>query len=160
MDVENWKSLGLPSSKELAKNQNLPLMPDLLNGCDTLESALSQIRTWLGVEIGGTVQIRTPIGIRTIDDKWLEHIVIKREATREKYVNLVIPTLNSPNEIWLSDYEEGKRERYLKYWRNGNKAMLVVVHIQNGDVLWNVIPMPIRSVDRQREGNLLWKKYQ
>ncbi len=81
-------------------------------------------------------------------------------TARERYAHLVLPTLQTPTEIWRSQYGDEDRERFLKFWRDGDKAMLVVISLQKGDVLWNVVPMPLRSVDRQREGVLLWKEYQ
>lgn len=124
-----------------------------------MDAALIQLCGILGVSDGVARDIKTPIGIRRIDSQWLEHIVEKREAARERYANVIIPTLEDPTEIWLSQHDTRERERFLKFWKDGDKAILAVISIQQGNVLWNAIPMPIRSVDNQRAGKLLWKKY-
>lgn len=158
--MTDWKSLGLPSAKELTRREGMPRMPALLPGADDADAALHQIRSTLGVAAGDSVEIQTPVGPRSIDDAWLPHVVEKREAARERYAHLIWPTLEAPTEVWRADYNGEQRERFMKFWRDGDKAMLAVVNLQKGGVFWNFIPMPLRSVDKQRVGALLWKKYQ
>lgn len=84
----------------------------------------------------------------------------KRQAARERYGLWIIPTLECPTEVWLSPHgEEENRKRFMKLFLEGGKDMLVVVSLTRNDLLWNAIPMPTRSMDNQREGELLWRSY-
>jgi SPP1 gp7 family putative phage head morphogenesis protein len=159
--VTDWKALGLPPAKALRVMEGVSgAPPALLEGADTVDGALDVLREALGVQAGGRRTITTPVGEVVIDDAWLRHIVEKREAARERYANWIVPALEQPTEVWLSPYGEGEnRKRFIKLFAEGGKDMLVVVSLSKNDVVWNAIPMPTRSMDNQRNGELLWSSY-
>ena len=162
MKARCWCDYGLPSAKDIAKRLDLPPMPTPLHAGNSVDAALDILKNALGMNVGEVLEIPTPIGVKRIEAKWLPHIVEKRNDARERYANLILPTLQNPTEIWESDYEfHGKwekREHFIKIWRAGSNAFFVVVNLEKGGTLWNGIPLRIRSVDRQREGKLLWRE--
>jgi hypothetical protein len=90
----------------------------------------------------------------------LPHIVEKRNAARERFSKWIIPTLENPNEVWFANHGgDDFRKRYIKLFSDSDKQLLVVISILNDSAIWNVIPMPIRSMDNQRNGELLLKNY-
>ena len=149
MKVRSWRDYGLQSAKDIAKCPDLPPMPTSLHAGNSVDAALDILKNALGMNVGEVLEIPTPI-------------VEKRNDARERYANLILPTLQNPTEIWESDYEfhgkYEKREHFIKIWKAGSNAFFVVVNLEKGGTLWNAIPLRIRSVDRQREGKLLWKE--
>jgi SPP1 gp7 family putative phage head morphogenesis protein len=158
--MTDWKELNLPSAKELHKTIELMQAPEVINIANNELEALDILRTELGVKAGEKRIITTPAGDVLIDDAWLPHIVEKRDAARERFSKWIIPTLENPTEIWLSDYGNDEiRKRYLKLFSASDKQLLVVISILNDSAIWNVVPMPVRSMDNQRNGELLLKNY-
>jgi hypothetical protein len=158
--MTDWQKLALPSAKELLKTIELMQAPKVINIANNEQEALDILRTELGVKVGEKRTVITPVGNVLIDDAWLPHIVEKRDSARERFSKWIIPTLEEPTEIWLSDYGNNEfRERYLKLFSVSDKQMLVVISILNNSAVWNVVPMPIRSMDNQRNGELLLKNY-
>ena len=158
--MTDWKELSLPSAKELLKSLELIQAPEVINIANNEQEALEILRAELGVKIGEKRTIITPVGNVLVDDEWLPHIVEKRDAARERFSKWIIPTLKEPTEVWLSDYGNNEfRKRYLKLFSASDKQMLVVISILNDSVIWNVVPMPVRSMDNQRNGELLLKNH-
>lgn len=158
--MTDWKELGLLSAKELHKAIELMPAPEVINIANNEQEALAILRAELGVKVGEKRTITTPTGDVLIDDAWLPHIVEKRDAARERFSKWIIPTLENPTEVWLSDYgNEEFRKRYLKLFSASDKQLLVVISILNDSAIWNVVPMPVRSMDNQRNGELLLKNY-
>lgn len=159
--MTDWKFLALPSAKQLSTRLLLSPAPEMLKGANNIDDALELLRASLNIKAGGGRTVQTPIDIVSIEDYLLRHIVEKRDAARERYAKWIIPTLENPTEIWLSRYENDElRQRYIKLFSDSDgKQTLVIVSIARGDALWNFIPMPTRSLDNQREGELLWKSY-
>ena len=89
---------------------------------------------------------------------YLEHIVAKWTAAQERYANFILPTLAEPNEVWLTEYSDGFRRRFIKFFR-GDKNMLVIVRENTEEsLLWNAIPAEARYIDKQRTGILFYNK--
>lgn len=161
-DYKTWSDMGMKSVKDLKLNTDLiSKAPKLLEGSKSSAEALTVLRKNLGVLDGERVNVDTPIGKAIIDDNLLAHIVEKRTSARERYAKWILPTLKEPTEVWLSKYGENEeRKRFIKLFSDGKQDMLVVVSLLNDNSIWNVIPMPTRSIDNQRNGKLLWKSYQ
>ncbi len=101
----------------------------------------------------------TPIGAIRIPRASLPHIVEKRADSRERYVRHAIDTLTGPFEIWSVAYTNGCfRWVFINVYEAKND-MIVVVDIQNGNVLWNFFHAPSRSVNKHRQGELIFKRY-
>lgn len=160
-DVEDRTDLALPSVKDLKKVITPETAtPTSVRG-NTLQEAVDLLRAAVGVIPGGQRTVATPLGDAVIDDQWLLHIVEKRHDARERYAHLIIPTLERPTEIWLSPYGDEWRRRYIKLFSGPKYDLLVVVKmLSDGGVVWNAIPMDVKSLDKQRQGKLLWKEYQ
>ena len=159
---KTWSDMGMKSVKDLKLNTALiSKAPKLLEGSKSSAEALTVLRKNLGVLNGERINVDTPIGKVIIDDTLLAHIVEKRTSARERYAKWILPTLKEPTEVWLSKYGENEeRKRFIKLFSDGKQDMLVVVSLLNDNSIWNVIPMPTRSIDNQRNGKLLWKSYQ
>lgn len=158
----DWRKLNLPSAKELHNLHGVAeSSPQLGKTAHSVDVALSVLRTGLDMGTGDIKRVKTPVEEIVIDDAWLPHIVEKRDAARERYVDWIMPTLERPTEVWMAAHGEGEtRTRYIKLFSDGKYDMLVVVNTTKDSLLWNVIPMPTRSLDNQRTGELLWKSYQ
>jgi hypothetical protein len=160
----NWKELNLLSAKELRKVKGITdNAPDKLPGGNGIDEAMAILRGALNIPTGGKLDIMSPIGNVIVEEKWLAHIVEKRDAARERYAKWIIPAIVNPTEIWQSPHGEGDRQetrnRFIKLFSDGKNDMLIVVSIDRDNLLWNAIPMPTRSVDNQREGILLYQSY-
>jgi len=158
--LEGWTDLALPSVKELKKIITPETATLTSARGNTLDEAVDLLRAAIGIAPGGQRIVTTPMGDAVIDDQWLFHIVEKRHDARERYAHLIIPTLERPTEIWLSPYGDEWRRRYIKLFSGPKYDLLVIVKtMPDGEVVWNAIPMDAKSLDKQRQGKLLWKEY-
>ena len=75
-------------------------------------------------------------------------------------MNRIIPTLETPNEIWLVRYENDRyRQRYIKIWDDNRGLVSIIDERQDGLVLYNVMSRrPIKDLNALRLGKLLWPK--
>ena len=154
---KNHESYGLPSAKDYS-TELLDEAPEVLVGMKSLENALKKADELLlrGQEWR---LVKTPYEPVIIDRRCLRHIFMKRDQQREKFINWIIPTLTDPNEIWLTEYEDGFRRHFIKFFK-GKKNMLVIAREnKDGSFLWNAIPTSrIDYIDGRRKGRLLYKK--
>jgi len=82
----------------------------------------------------------------------------KQTDLRERYANYLIPALTDPYEIYLTQYEDGLRERYIGLF-TGKENLLVIVRLnKDGSLLWNIMQANDRSMNKQRVGALLYGK--
>ena len=159
-DVESWTQLKLPSTKEIKNTVALEAAVPAIARGNTAAEAMDILRAAVGIEPGGNRTVTTPLGDAVIDDQWLAHIVEKRHDARERYAHLIVPTLERPTEIWLAPYGDEWRRRYIKVFSGPKYDLLVVVKtLPNGEVVWNAITMDTKSLDKQRQGKLLWREY-
>lgn len=158
-EQSNWQSIGLPDLKTL-KQRYASALPEILKEGGSELGALNVLRTALGVSIGGSIEVNTPIEQVNIKDDMLLHVVEKRDAKRERYANLIMETLMNPLEVWRTKYDDGSsRNRYIKLF-SGNKDVYVVVKIDDvGGMLWNFVPTRIGTVQKMREGELIFSGY-
>ena len=154
---KNHESYGLPSAKDYS-TELLDEAPEVLVGTKSLEGALKKADELLlrGQEWR---LVKTPHKPVIIDRRCLRHIFMKRDQQREKFINWIIPTLTDPNEIWLTEYDDGFRRQFYKFFK-GEKNMLVIAREnKDGSFLWKVIPTSkINYIDKRRKGRLLYKK--
>jgi hypothetical protein len=87
------------------------------------------------------------------------HIVEKRLDSRERYARFILPTLQSPLEVWKTAYEDGHRERYIKLFQGKNDLLVIVRLNLDGSLLWNIMQRKTSKMDDLRLGELLWKSY-
>lgn len=152
---DTWKTLGLPDLRTMKASSETPAM---LLGADTVEQATAILRDALGLGTDSARLVATPAGTVTIFEKLLPHVVEKRLDERERYANFVLPTLQSPDEVWKVAYDDDTtRRRYIKLFSGSKYDILVIVREDaNGDVLWNVIPRERKGMNALRVGQLVF----
>ena len=151
--------------------QRLPVPPRLPK-VDSKEQALAQVITALGIPKKGWRKVVTPDGLEDviIRKAKLPHIVEEGKGNRERFANYILPTLQSPLEVWLTEGERytatGKKKRVFRrrfialFGDNKDKQGLVVVEEdKDGSLLWTFVPMSRpSSLDKRRSGFLLYRK--
>ena len=155
----NWEDYELPKVKNYS-NALLDELPDISTKAPSDEQALRQISNIL---LGGKNyrSIKPPGEVEkvTIHRKQLKHVVEKRYDARERYANLILPTLIDPNEVWLTAYKDGSlRRRFIKLFKGGKSMLVVARENIDGSLFWNAIPAKQSYIDRQRTGVLLYEK--
>jgi SPP1 gp7 family putative phage head morphogenesis protein len=104
------------------------------------------------------IEIQTPVEKVLITKKLLSHAVEKRDSARERYGNYVLPTLEKPYEVWYTQYADGSRRmRYIGLFE-GKKSFFAVTLNRDGCVIWNLIPMKDKDLNKQRRGWLTYGK--
>lgn len=152
---ENWKSLGRPDLRQMEPSMAAPaLMP---GGVDLAE-AVSFLREALQVPINGARFVETPTGVVAIFDKLLPHVVEKRLDRRERFAGFVLPTLQAPDEVWETAYDDAtSRRRFIKIFSDTKYDLLVIVReASDGEVLWNVIQRERKGMNAMRVGRLIY----
>ncbi|QLA15370.1 hypothetical protein GD605_04045 [Desulfolutivibrio sulfoxidireducens] len=85
-------------------------------------------------------------------------MVEKPENARERYANFILPTLQRPFEIHRTEYEDGFRDRYIGLFTGENDLLTVARINKDGGVLWNVMNVEDKRMNKQRVGELLYPK--
>lgn len=162
-----WKDLGRPRARDVGDEFRAP-SPELLPRAESLEEALASLKSALFMS-GSMKLVTTPINEQVIllEDK-LIHVVEKRQDARERYGGFILSTLESPFEVWLTEYYklEGERvrrgyfrTRYIGLFKGADKEMFLVVNRNpDGSILWTAFPKTKKDIDKMREGVLLYAK--
>lgn len=154
-DQKSWKEYNRPKLSEIPEEIKLP-RPDLLQVGETKEDAQTILSNALGLKPNQDVTIETPNG--TIKIKWsdIKHITEKRGEKREQFGNYILPTLESPYEIYEVEYEDGIRNHYIAVFK-GDATTLCVIRInKDGSLLYNVIRSKGEKLNSKRIGKLLY----
>ena len=86
----------------------------------------------------------------------IAHVVAKEGDARERHAARILPTLQDPDEVWMTYYDNGQiRMRYLKAWAGRGGGLAVAEDTREGLVLWNFIPMRADALNSQRVGWLV-----
>ena len=96
-----------------------------------------------------------------VDQRLAQHITEKFEEHREKYANRILPTLEDPDEVWVSLYDDGGyRTLHLKRWRERERnALAVAVEGPDARLFWTFVPMTRNSYpDGQSAGARVWPR--
>ena len=154
---KNWRDFGRPAIADVPKAHRLST-PALIDRAPDRTAALSVLAEALGVSKQAPLRIvTTPVGDVTIRNEWLAHLVGKEQDAREQFANFIIPTLESPFEVWLSEYFDGFRHRYIGLFEDLG-LLAIVRQNQDGSLLWNMMKARDAYLDRQRSGLLLFGK--
>jgi hypothetical protein len=155
VDQPTWKTLGLPDLRDIGTQAPAPA---LLAGANSQADALDTLRSALGLEVGGTVAVKTPVETVLLLDTHLAHVIEKRPEQRERYANFVLPTLNSPTEVWATAYDDGTlRNRYIKLFSGSKYDLLVVVRLDpDGAIFWNMMQRDRKKMNDLRVGEKVW----
>lgn len=143
---------GLPKAKEMSR-QGQP-SPVVLPPAATREEAEELLAATLKLEGDKPRMVETPVGPVLVQRDLIRHMVQKEDAMRERYAAFVLPTLEEPDEIWLTAYADGFRKRYVAFFREENMLLIVRVN-RDGSLFWNGMKMRDRDIDKQRQGFLL-----
>jgi SPP1 gp7 family putative phage head morphogenesis protein len=154
---KTWQDYGRPALSAVPQSQRLPT-PDFLQWQPTRPQAVETLAQALDVSENRPIRIvSTPVGEVALHYQWLAHIVEKDNDKRERYGNFILPTLESPFEIWLSEYEDGFRHRYVGLFED--LGLLTIVRVnKDGSLLWNMMRAKDAYINRQRAGILLFGK--
>ena len=148
-----YADYGLPRAKDMPRRRK---SPELLPRADSREQALEQ--TLAALKLRGTAprRIETPAGPVMIQADLVRHMVQKEDASRERFATFVLPTLEGPDEVWLTAYEDGYRRRYVAFFPELN--ILVIVRLnRDGSLFWNGIKVKDKEIDKNRAGVLLYQ---
>ena len=157
---QTWIDLGLPDLRFLVREMRTAAIEEVKRA-DDVAGALQILLDHFGFvdEALEAVTITTPIGDVTVARDKLVHIIEKRPDSRERYVRHAIDTLSGPFEIWKVLYDHGGyRLAFINAYEAKND-MLVVVDVKGGRVMWNFMHAPARSMNKHRQGQLLFKRY-
>ena len=149
----DWRSHGLPDMREMGGAD----APEPLPRADSAAAAVAMVNDALGLT-GRTNwrKVSTPVGRVQLRKGLTPHIVAKLDEHRERYANRIVPTLEAPDEVWMTWFDNGEyRLRYLKRWAERSGAVTVVTEAKDGSLLYNFIPSRAKTLNRQREGVLL-----
>ena len=159
-----WRDFSLPRITDTPAPLRLPT-PALLPKADNATAALAQLEGALAVPNTGVLLVRTPDGLDdvVVRREYLPHIVEKRAHARERYANWILPTLQSPLEVWLARHEdEVYRRRFIAaFGTHDNQSLVIAQENRDGSLLWTFFPTKDNKyLDRQRSGHLLYRRSQ
>lgn len=157
-DQKTWKDYGRLDLREVPAGFKTPA-PELLPFANNADDALITLMTALGMQ-KDIHTVTTPINeVVVFDKQYLPHLVAKRQDARERYANFVLPTLLNPYEIYLTEYGDGIRSRYISVFQGAKYDMFVVVRRnKDGSMLWNIIPRKTKDMNKLRVGELIYIK--
>lgn len=155
-----FKEFGLPDLRTLESEFRRESIPEI-EQADSLEDAIVLLETHIGFLESTMLFVpkSSPIGTIKIMRSSLSHIVEKRLDARERYVLLALDTLENPYEVWETMYDDDM-VRYLFIGAYSQKRqMLVVIAPWEGKMLWNFMHTDAKSLNKHRQGNLLYKRH-
>lgn len=159
-----WRDFSLPRITDTPTQLRLPT-PTLLPKADNATAALAQLEGALAVPKTGFLLVRTPDGLDdvVVRREYLPHIVEKRAHARERYANWILPTLQSPLEVWLARHEdEVYRRRFIAaFGAHDNQSLVIAQENRDGSLLYNFVPVGTKKagyLDGQRQGFLLYRR--
>ena len=151
---DNWVTLGLTDLRDMSPSM---AAPNLLAPGATVQDAVQVLREALDVPTNGARFVETPTGLVAIFDKLLSHVVEKRLDRRERFGSFVLPTLQQPDEVWETAYDDATtRRRFIKLFSDSKYDLLVIVREgPDGAVLWNVLNRERKAMNTMRTGRLV-----
>lgn len=100
----------------------------------------------------------------------LGHIIKEGKGHREQFANYILPTLQTPLEVWLTETERHTpankkqriyRRRFITLFEDDKAKQGLVVAQENkdGSILWTFVPSSNqRKLDKHRTGFLLYRR--
>ena len=157
--LPTWTDAGRPDLRDPA----LPRLPapELLPLASDRETAVAMITDALlrGQE---RREVATPVESVWITPELLPHIVQKAGDGRERYANFIVPTLESPFEVWLTPYSDGTyRKRYIGLFTGLADLLVIVRENRDSTLYWevyNVMQSASKALNKLRAGTLLFGK--
>ncbi len=176
---KTFKDFGLPLAKKIPDSLRLDA-PPILDKLGSPGEAFATLTTALHIPKRGWREVETPDGLDNviIRNEWLDkdrqplslRHVVEKDPNRARFANYILPTLQNPLEVWLTEEERytkaGKkqrifRRRFLALFK-GDKAkqgLVVVQENKDGSILWTFVPKSKpKQYDNARKGFLLYRK--
>jgi SPP1 gp7 family putative phage head morphogenesis protein len=156
--LKTWKDYGRPDLRA----PELPRLPepDLLPVAPSREAA-AELMTNVLIGAGQSYRlVTTPVEDVVIRAELLPHLVEKLDNARERYANFVLPTLQTPLEVWATPYDDGTlRKRYIALFEGRNDLLVVVREARDGSLFWelyNAMQSDTKRLNKLREGALIY----
>jgi SPP1 gp7 family putative phage head morphogenesis protein len=156
-DQKTWKDFGRADLRDVPAKDRLAA-PALLERAQTRDEARLMMTKALGLDKQPLITVATPIDQVALRVELLDHMVEKFQDARERYANFIVPTLAKPYEIWLTEYEDGWRERFIGLFEGKDNLAAIVRVNQDGSLLWNIMQADARRLNKQRIGEMLFGK--
>jgi hypothetical protein len=158
-DQKNWKDLGLPDIRDIEPGLLIDAVREL-PGASSLNAAWEQVASGFGLDQGlDAVLIETPYGPILVKREHLLHTVEKRPNARERFTEFARDTLTRPLEIWRVSYDDASFRLSFIGAYNARYQMLVVIHVERDNVLWNFMNCDKKGLNKHRHGDLLYRRY-
>lgn len=135
-DVATWRSAGRPDLQA----PNMPRLPDagLLPAAGDQVQARRMVRDAL---LTGGVDMRTvdtPVGQVVLRRELLDPVADHAGGALARLANLVVPTLESPAEVWLTRFADGAyRRRWLALFDGVEPMLMLVRENADGSLAWD-----------------------
>lgn len=155
---QNWKDIGLPDIRDIPLSILASDAREQPSAVD-LNHALEQVALGFGLKAGvDAVLLETPYVLLTIRRQYLLHIVEKRPNARERFTEFALDTVRNPLEVWRVSYSDGScRLAYIGAF-DTKYQMLVVIHVDRGNVLWNFMNCDKKALNKHRHGMLVYQR--
>lgn len=155
---KTWRDYGRPDLRDVPDARRI-VMPQMIEQVDTQDAAVAILAGALGVSQDNPVRlVKTPIEQVALHYDYLPHMVEKRIDGRERYANFILPTLQDPFEVYLTQYDDGMRHRYIGLFTGRSDLMVVVRQNIDGSLVWNIMQANDKAMNKQRQGALLYGK--
>jgi hypothetical protein len=156
-----WFDFNLPDLRKLARELRSPALEEVARAEDA-DGALVILYEHFGLSDPSLVSVtfETPVGKVLVPRSSLSHIVDKRADSRERYIRHAIDTLTGPFEVWRVAYTNGGHRLAFINTYEAKNDMIVVVDIQGGHILWNFFHAPSKSMNKHRQGALVYRRYE
>ena len=152
----NYKSYNRLDLRDVADNARNPAPEMLRSGKTRAEADEIVQKAVLGSADERIVQ--TPAGDVLINKNYLKHITAKESDRREQFANYIVPTLEKPYEVYVTQYADGtRRMRYIGLFE-GNEGMGAITLNRDGSILWNAIKTSSAKLNSFRVGWLIYGK--
>ncbi len=144
------------------RDRALRVLPTLEDG----RKQIAAVSKALGLKSAGRGEpaadqfLATPIDEVRLTAATAGYIASKTQDHRERFANRIVPTLEDPEEIWMTLYDNGEyRKHYLKWWDDDSASFSIVTEDGHGNLLYNAIPKVKESyAEKRRTGTLLYKR--
>lgn len=159
-NLHTFMEYGLPDLRSLdSKCRRNPIAE--IEQANSLECAVALLEFHMGFIESDVLFVPKvcPLGSINIVRSNLKHIVEKRLDARERYVLLALDTLENPYEIWETMYDDDMVRYVFIGTYSQERQMLVVVAPWDGRVLWNFFHTNAKTLNKHRQGNLLYKRH-
>lgn len=160
--MPTWRDYDLPDAEKLPR----ATPPEAVPKADSRQAAIRQIAKELGMGDAERIRIDTPFRPVELRRASVEHIAKNRKDARESWAKRIRPTLEVPNEVWLTLYAvsggRGRRDRpevrvhYVKAWNDGG-TFSVTTEDHAGNVLITFFRADEwEDLDKRRRGILVY----